>query len=66
MTGELPMWLNLLIHLMPLIPTLVSDVEGAVQSFKNDENAEAKAKQAQAAVADLGRIIGEVVKGVSQ
>ena len=66
MTGELPMWLNLLIHLMPLIPTLVSDVEGAVQSFKNDENAEAKAKQAQQAVADLGRIIGEVVKGVSQ
>lgn len=60
------MWLNLLIHLMPLIPTLVSDVEGAVQSFKNDENAEAKAKQAQQAVADLGRIIGEVVKGVSQ
>ena len=36
MTETVSMWLNLLIHLMPLIPTLVRDVEGAIESFKND------------------------------
>ena len=65
MTGDMQMWLNLLIHVLPLIPTLVKDVEGAVQSFKNDPNGDAKAKQAQQAVQDLGEIIGQVIKGMN-
>ena len=65
MTETVSMWLNLLIHLMPLIPTFVGDVETAVESFKNDPNAENKAKQAQQALNDLANIVGEVIKGVS-
>jgi hypothetical protein len=65
MTETVSMWLNLLIHLMPLIPVLVRDVEGAVDSFKNDPNAENKAKQAKQALLDLSNIVEEVIKGVS-
>ena len=65
MTETVSMWLNLLIHLMPLIPTLVRDVEGAIESFKNDPNAENKAKQAQQALNDISNIVGEVIKGIN-
>lgn len=62
MTEEMRMWLQLLIHLLPMVPTLVADVEGAVDKLKNDPNAEAKAQQAQKAIADIGAMIGEVLR----
>jgi len=50
-------WLQILVHVLPLVTPLVSDVTGAVEAFRNDEKAADKVEQSKRALEDIMRIV---------
>lgn len=58
------MWLKILIEVLPAIPALIGDVEGAVTQLQSDTTAGQKAKDALAAVNQIGEMITKVIQSL--
>jgi len=64
--GKASMWMKVILQLLPLLPTLISDVQAAVEHFNTSDTPSAKVADAKAGVDHLADFIAQVMKAIGE